>query len=323
MKIGTVLLQGRTVVVWAATDDTLVDLTATLQRAGAASDLVAAARSDAVALIPRWAKVQTLLERLDRHDCVTVPRDGLTWLPPVQPSKVCCVALNNRAMDADRISGPEHPAFFLKAPSSLIGHQQPIVIKPEYGLTHPEPELAVVVGTRLTDADLDTARKAVFGLTILNDITSVDMRVEDHFHFRFRVPGDHPGDFRTVEHHTTYAGRYKGADTFGPLGPLIVTTDEISDPDNLCIRSWADGELIHDDRTTSYRFNAAQVLSFISRFETLVPGDVVSLGTAVGTSNERRRPLSSIDLQHNINEVSIQIESLGTLINPVQTMAST
>lgn len=323
MKIGTVLLQGRTVVVWAASDDTLVDLAATLQRAGAGADLVATIGSDTVQLIQRWTEVQEVLERLDRHDCVTVPQDGLTWLPPVQPSKVCCVALNNRAMDADRISGPEHPAFFLKAPSSLTGHQQPIVIKPEYGLTHPEPELAVVVGTRLTDADLDTARKAVFGLTILNDITSVDMRVEDHFHFRFRVPNGHPGQFRTVEHHTTYAGRYKGADTFGPLGPLVVTTDEMLDPDNLSIRCWADGELIHEDRTTSYRFNAAQVLSFISRYETLLPGDVVSLGTALGTSNERRRPLSSIDLRHNIKDVSIQIESIGTLANPVQALTST
>jgi 2-keto-4-pentenoate hydratase/2-oxohepta-3-ene-1,7-dioic acid hydratase in catechol pathway len=240
------------------------------------------------------------------------------WLPPVRPSKICCVALNNRALDKDRISGPDHPAFFLKSPASLIGHGQPIVLRPEYGLVHPEPELAIVVGATLKDADHDTARRGIFGLTILNDVTSVGMRIEDHFHFRFPMPDESaPGGFRIAEHHTTYAGRYKSADTFGPIGPVVVTIEEIDDPDNLAIGCVVDGQIVQDDRTSSYRYTSAEVLSFISSYQTLLPGDVVSLGTAINSRQADVRPLASVDLRSRPDTVSVFIEGIGTLTSTV------
>ncbi|MGW8370261.1 MAG: fumarylacetoacetate hydrolase family protein, partial [Gammaproteobacteria bacterium] len=106
------------------------------------------------------------------------------WYPPVRrPGKILAVAMNNSASNARKISAPEHPAFFLKPASCLIGHGAPIRIRPYYGSVHPEPELALVIGTRARDLSPETALDAVFGYTIMNDITSNGMRAEDRFHY--------------------------------------------------------------------------------------------------------------------------------------------
>ncbi|HJP80210.1 MAG TPA: fumarylacetoacetate hydrolase family protein [Pseudonocardiaceae bacterium] len=322
MKLATVSTDAGPLVAIENGEGTLIDLGTLLEAAGgAAADVAAARRGDLAALIPQWQEIAPRLAQVNAPATV-VDVAATRWLPPVRPSKICCVALNNRTMDRDRISAPEHPAFFLKAPSSLIGHGEAIVVRPDYGLTHPEPELAVVIGARLKDASPAEARAAIFGVTILNDVTSVGMRVEDHFHFRFALPDDEatagaPGGFRTVEHHTTYAGRYKSADTFGPLGPVIVTADEMGDPDDLAISCTVDGELVQEDRTSSYRYGTAEVVSFISRYQTLLPGDVVSMGTAIGTGRAPHRPLASADLRARPSTVSITIEGVGTLTNTV------
>ena len=244
------------------------------------------------------------------------PSERVRWLPPLVPGKICAVAINNRSFDGARISGPDHPAFFLKSPTSLVGHGEAVILRESYGLTHPEPELAVIIGKRARRVSEEDAMSFVFGYSILNDITSVRMRNEDHFNFRFEMP-DGAGGFTNVEQHTSYAGRYKGADTFGPLGPAIVTRDEISDPDDLGVRCWLDDELVQSDRTSSYRYKAAQVVSFISQFDTLLPGDIVSMGTAVSGAGGASRPLSSLDLRAGVGSVTIEIEGVGTLRNPV------
>ncbi|MEV1293398.1 fumarylacetoacetate hydrolase family protein [Pseudonocardia sp. NPDC049635] len=301
----------------------LVDVGSLLEHGGAPAEHVTAARrGDLVHVIEHWPRLGALVERAARLDPVVAQFpvvDPVGWLPPVRPSKIACVALNNRAMDADRISAPDHPAFFLKSPASLIGHGEAIVLRPDYGLVHPEPELAVVIGRRVKDADNATARAAIFGVTILNDVTSVGMRVEDHFHFRFAMPDDGAeGGFRVVEHHTTYAGRYKSADTFGPLGPVVATVGDRLDPDDLAISCTVDGETVQDDRTSSYRYRAADAVAFISRYQTLLPGDVVSLGTAIGSRNDRNRPLSSVDLRRGPGRVAVTIEGIGTLVSSVE-----
>jgi 2-keto-4-pentenoate hydratase/2-oxohepta-3-ene-1,7-dioic acid hydratase in catechol pathway len=254
------------------------------------------------------------------HSLATVhdipPSQRVRWLPPLVPGKICAVAINNRSFDGSRISGPDHPAFFLKSPTSLVGHGEAVILREQYGLTHPEPELAVIIGKRASRVREEDAMSFVFGYSILNDITSVRMRNEDHFNFRFEMP-DGAGGFANVEQHTSYAGRYKGADTFGPLGPVIVTRDEISDPDDLGVRCWLDGELVQSDRTSSYRYSVARVVSFISQFDTLLPGDVVSMGTAVSGAGGAIRPLSSLDLRAGVGAVTVEIEGIGTLRNPV------
>lgn len=302
-------------------DGVLIDAADWLASAGATpEDTAAASRGDMVTLIERWSIVGALLQTREVTSADSAPASlpsQPAWLPPVRPAKILCIALNNRAMDEDRITAPDHPAFFLKSPTSLIGHGQPIVIRPDYGLVHPEPELAVVIGARLKDADLREAELGIFGYTILNDVTSVGMRLEDHFHFRFAVPDKGVDNgFRVEEHHTTYAGRYKSADTFGPIGPVIVTADEVDDPTDLRIRCTVDGELVQDDRTSSYRYGPAEAISFISRYQTLLPGDVVSLGTAID-KNRAQRPLASVDLRQAPREVSVTIEGIGTLTSTI------
>ena len=313
MKLATVTSDGRKVLAALLPDGKLVDISGALQMNEAAS--AAASAGDMLALIRSGTlpaiSAQTLAEQTE------IPAAAVQWLPPIeQPGKICCVAINNRAFDKARISGPEHPAFFLKSPTSLIGHEGDILLKEEYGLTHPEPELAVVIGDRLTEATALESMSAIFGYTILNDITSIRMRNEDHFHFNFDIP-DGDGGFKVIEQHTSYAGRYKSADTFGPLGPVISTPDEIGDPNSLAMRCWLDDELVMSDNSASYRYGVADVLSFISHYETLLPGDIVTLGTAV-SGGSRDRPLASLDLREGVRNVRLEIEGIGILSNSVR-----
>ena len=163
--------------------------------------------------------------------------DEIVWRPPVRrPSKICCIALNNSA-NSDRImSGPSHPAMFIKPPSTLIGHLGAIECRPQYGRTHPEPELAVVIGRTAKNIGAAQAYDHVFGYTIHNDITSPTMRGEDTFHYRAIHPKN--GNAAQVEHVDTwvsYPGRYKCSDTFACMGPWLVTRDEIPDPHALAV----------------------------------------------------------------------------------------
>jgi 2-keto-4-pentenoate hydratase/2-oxohepta-3-ene-1,7-dioic acid hydratase in catechol pathway len=250
------------------------------------------------------------------------PLDALEWLPPVRtPSKVVCIALNNRSLDAIKIKAPtDHPAFFLKPYTALTGHRTAIRMKEKFGFTHPEPELAVVVGKTLRDATADEAIAAVFGYSVLNDITCVDMRNEDSFSLRyFRPEGD--GVVEDVAH-TTYPGRYKASDTFAPMGPWLVTADEIPDPAALSIQCWMDDRLVASDHTRNYVWSVANALSHISQTMTLLPGDVVSMGTAVGgDQDDPDRPHIPGVTRCNINgfggEIIAEISGIGTLINTV------
>ncbi len=252
--------------------------------------------------------------------------DQVSWLPPVTtPSKIVCIALNNRALDAVKLRAPtDHPAFFIKTQTALVGHEQPINLRRSFGLTHPEPELAVIIGRRIKDASPDEALAAVFGYTIMNDVTSVGMREEDSFTFRYFRPDPDGGEPIAGEGHTTYPGRYKGSDGFAPLGPCIVTRDEIADPDNLDIRCWLGDQLVASDNTRNYVWSVANALSHVSRTMTLLPGDVVSMGTAVGGDlDDADQPaipgITKANLVDHQGSVSVEVAGLGRLSNPVST----
>jgi 2-keto-4-pentenoate hydratase/2-oxohepta-3-ene-1,7-dioic acid hydratase in catechol pathway len=254
-----------------------------------------------------------------------IPLDAIDWLPPVRtPSKVVCIALNNRSLDAIKIKAPtDHPAFFLKPYTALTGHRSAIRMKGKFGFTHPEPELAVVIGKTLQDATPEQAIASVFGYSILNDVTCVGMREEDSFALRyFRPEGD--GMVEDVAH-TTYPGRYKASDTFAPMGPWLVTADEIPDPHGLAVQCRMDERLVASDHTRNYVWSVADALSHISHTMTLLPGDVVSMGTAVGGDQDdpARKHIPGIT-RCNINgydgEIVIEIDRLGTLRNTVQTL---
>jgi len=247
-----------------------------------------------------------------------IPTADVRWYPPVRrPGKICAVAMNNSSSNERKISAPDHPAFFLKPPSCLVGHREPIRIRRYYGSVHPEPELAVVIGRPARDVPATSALDAVYGYTIFDDITGNGMRAEDRFHYwAIYVKKDNPNETERVEQHLSYAGRYKGTDTFGAMGPWLVTKDEIANPDDLTVTCKVGGELIADDSTRYYNYKVAEVVSFISQFHTLLPGDVISLGTAF-KPGQGRKSIHHANLQTVAGPVEVAIEGLGVQENPI------
>ena len=242
------------------------------------------------------------------------------WHAPVRrPSKIVCLALNNSA-NADRIiRGPTHPSAFIKGANALVGHGEPIIIKKVYGRCHPEPELALVVGKLAKEIAAADAYQYVFGYTIHNDITSPTMRGEDTFHYRAIQPAnDDPRRIDYVDSWTTYPGRYKGSDTFSPLGPWLVTRDEIPDPHSLTVTCRHREEVVTEDSTGNLSNRIPEVLSFLSQFMTFLPGDILSLGTAVKRAAPGNRVVQNVELNKVGGPISVSIEGLGTLTNPVE-----
>lgn len=244
---------------------------------------------------------------------------AVRWRPPVpRPGKILGVAMNNSASNERKISAPGHPAFFLKPSSCLVGHGQPILIRRYYGSVHPEPELAVVMGSRARDVAPDEALDHVFGYSIFNDITGNGMRAEDLFHYwALYADPSNPGELERREQHLSYAARYKGSDTFGAMGPFLVTRGEIDDPDDLEVSCKAGGETIAEDSTRYYNYKVPELISYISQFMTLEPGDVISCGTAFKPS-ANRRSIHQANLQAVPGPVEVSISGLGTLVNPVE-----
>lgn len=248
-----------------------------------------------------------------------IPVSDVAWQAPVpRPGKICGIAMNNSASNERKISAPDHPAFFLKPASCLIGHLQPIRIRPYYGSTHPEPELAIVIAKESRDIDASHALDSVFGYSIFNDITGNGMRAEDMFHYwALYAKQDKPGETQRIEQHLSYAGRYKGCDSFGCMGPWLVTRDEIANPDELEVTCKMAGEVIAEDSTRYYNFKVAEIISFISQFHTLMPGDIISCGTAFKPS-KNRKSIHTANFLATEGPVEVSIEGLGTLLNPVE-----
>jgi 2-keto-4-pentenoate hydratase/2-oxohepta-3-ene-1,7-dioic acid hydratase in catechol pathway len=246
--------------------------------------------------------------------------DDVRWHPPVlRPGKIVGVAMNNSASDARKISAPKHPMFFLKPRSSLLGHLNEIEIRSYYGSVHPEPELAVVIGTRARDLDPRHALECVFGYTIMNDVTGNAMRSQDMVHYYALYASESDSTkLERREQHLSYAARYKGTDGFAPLGPWLVTRDEIPDPGVLDVTCKVGGEVVAEDSTRYLTYSVPEILAYLSRFQTLEPGDVISMGTAFRQQAGAMRSLHSADLQRVAGPMQVAITGLGTLITPVR-----
>jgi 2-keto-4-pentenoate hydratase/2-oxohepta-3-ene-1,7-dioic acid hydratase in catechol pathway len=305
----------------AISDETLLDVGEILTRAGVDPRLVPRSMLDLIEASPeRWHTWRETLQRasVDPRGLTRYAVDDVDWRAPVRnPSKICCLALNNSA-NADRImSGPKHPAMFVKPASALVGHRGQIVCLPEYGRTHPEPELAVVIGKRAKHVEAAQAYEHVFGYTIHNDITSPTMRGEDTFHYRAIHPaGDDPTTTKYVDTWVTYPGRYKCADTFSCMGPWLVTREDVPQPHNLAVICSHQGREITADNTGNLSYKIPEVIAFISRFMTLLPGDIISMGTAL-TKAPTGGAVQNVDLNKLGGPVSVSIERLGTLTNDV------
>ena len=206
----------------------------------------------------------------------------------------------------------------MKPASSLVGHHGEIIVHDYYGSVHPEPELAVVIGKQCRGVAAADAYDVIYGYSIFNDMTGNAMRAEDRVHYYALYPKpDDPTQVHRVEQHLSYAARYKGADTFAPMGPWLVTKDEIPDPHALEIRCWHKDELIAEDSTAYYKYPVPQAIEFITRFHSLWPGDIIAMGTAF-RPGAARRSLHTADVTKYGGPVRIEITGLGTLENPVR-----
>lgn len=326
MRLASFRYQGRELIGWQCGAGQLLALPAVLAALGEPRHAVLAGLTTMQELIAAGPAALALVAELamaarEHPGRVEVLEEAhVRWRPPVrQPSKILGVAMNNRASDARKISAPSHPMFFLKAPSCLIGHDEDLVVRPYYGSLHPEPELAVVLARRARDLDPATALSYVFGYTILNDITGNAMRAEDRVHYyALYASSSDPLVLERREQHLSYAGRYKGTDGFGPCGPWLVTADEIPDPGQLDVACRVGGELVAEDSTAFYSYSVAQVLAFITRYQTLEPGDILSMGTAFRPVAGAKRSLHLADLQRVDGPVEVTITGLGTLRSPVR-----
>ena len=244
----------------------------------------------------------------------------ITFHPPVRrPSKICGIALNNSASNERKISGPDHPLFFLKPASSLVGHGQPIEVYDYYGSVHPEPELAVIIGKTCRHVSAAEAMDVVYGFSIMNDMTGNFMRSQDMVHYYALYPSkEDPTKVERREQHLSYTARYKGSDTFGPFGPYLVTKDEV-DPHKLDVLCWHKDELIAEDSTAFYSYSVPEVIAYVTRYHTLWPGDVISMGTAF-RPGAAKRSLHTANITAYGGPVSVSISGLGKLVNPVKKM---
>ena len=215
-----------------------------------------------------------------------VSLDAVNLLAPVAPSKIVAVAANYPKHAAEMgHEVPAEPRLFLKAPSAIVGPGDFIEIPPATERVDPEGELAVVIGQTLRRATPQSAIKAVFGYTCLNDVTCRDFQKRD-------------GIF----------GRAKSFDTFCPVGPWVVTD---LDPNHLRVTTSVNDQLRADGNTSEMHFSVAELLSFISSVMTLLPGDVVSTGTPPGVA-----PI------HPGDTVEIEVEGIGVLRNRVRARAN-
>jgi acylpyruvate hydrolase len=247
----------------------------------AATDVVRAARTALAEANRRW-EVEGMATPLDR---------ARLWAPIPDPDKIVCMGRNYRA-HAEEGGGsvPEAPELFAKFANSLVGHNWPIELPAISNEVDYEAELAVVIGRRAKDVSAAEALDYVAGYTILHDVSARDYQL------------------RTSQ---WLAG--KGMDTFAPMGPWIVTSDEIPDPQKLQMKLEIGGQVLQDANTSTMVFSVSESISYISRVMTLEPGDVISTGTPEGVGFVRKPPiyLKAGDV------VNISIDGIGKLSNPV------
>jgi 2-keto-4-pentenoate hydratase/2-oxohepta-3-ene-1,7-dioic acid hydratase in catechol pathway len=255
-----------------------------LQRRGA---LVPLAAGPGASLLDLIAAGDELAARVDAD-----PLPGARLVAPLRPPKIVAIGLNY--LDHVRESNmtvPERPLVFTKFPTSVIGDGERIVVDAE--LTERvdwEVELAVVVGRRMRRVAAEDALSHVFGYTVANDVSARDLQF---------------GDGQWV--------RGKSLDTFCPLGPVIVTADEIPDPQALALRTRVNGETVQDSSTAEMVFGVAELLAFCSQSFTLEAGDVLLTGTPWGCGEFMDPPRSL----HPGDVVEVEVEGIGVLRNEV------
>ncbi|MFC5407579.1 fumarylacetoacetate hydrolase family protein [Cohnella soli] len=218
--------------------------------------------------------------------------DKLEWGPCVtSPKKIICIGLNYRKhAEETNLPIPEYPILFNKFHNTLTGHKADISIPKETRELDYEAELVIVIGKKAKGVSKAQALDYVFGYAAVNDLSARDLQMR-----------------------TQQWMLGKCCDDFSPLGPYLVTADEVGDPNALAIKSIVNGELRQNSNTSDMIFRCDEIVSYISQYMTLVPGDIILTGTpegvVLGLPPEQR-----VYLKHG-DEVTIEIEKLGRLTN--------
>jgi 2,4-diketo-3-deoxy-L-fuconate hydrolase len=213
--------------------------------------------------------------------------------PILNPQKIIAIGLNYEDhANETGASIPEKPIVFAKYANTLVGPGEEVRIPPITSQADYEAELAVVIGREAKNVPEEEALGYVFGYANCNDVSSRDLQFSEGGQWT----------------------RSKSLDTFCPLGPYVATRDEIPDPQSLRIRSVLNGEVMQDSNTSKMIFPVAHLISFLSTGMTLVPGDIIATGTPAGVGFARDPKVFLKDG----DEISIEIEGLGRLTNPVR-----
>lgn len=223
---------------------------------------------------------------------LTVPlRSAKLRAPIAHPQKITCIGLNYA--DHAREGGqepPPAPIFFLKSHNTICGPGDAIRLPPNSTQVDYEAEFAVVLGKRGSRISESDAPKYIAGYTILHDVSARDMQFADKQWYRG-----------------------KSCDTFAPTGPWIVTPDELPDPNNLRISLTLNGDTLQDSNTSNLIFKVPFLISYLSQSVTWEVGDLISTGTPPGVGFARKPPV----FMKNGDTVSVSVEGIGTLTNPV------
>lgn len=234
----------------------------------------------------------TAMQQLIDSQQARIPFQEVKLLAPVpRPGKFLGVGLNYAEHIAETaLEKPEYPTFFSKESSCVIADGDAIHLPKVSEKLDYEVELAFVIGKACRHVPVEKAHQVIAGYTLVNDVTVRD--------WQFRTP-------------TWMIG--KSFDTHGPMGPWIVTADEVTDPHDLTLKSWVDDDLRQSSNTRHMIFNIYQMIAYLSQAMTLEPGDVISTGTpsGVGVKMKPRGYMRAGQV------VKIEIEKIGSLSNPV------
>ncbi|WP_341214752.1 fumarylacetoacetate hydrolase family protein [uncultured Wocania sp.] len=225
--------------------------------------------------------------KTNQDSCPKVSKDERLGVPLTRPSKIVCVGLNYAKHAAEAgMTVPKEPVLFFKSTTALCGPNDHVIIPKNSEKTDWEVELAIVIGKKASYVEEKDAYNHIAGYVLHNDISERAFQIEKEGQWC----------------------KGKGCDTFAPVGPFIATKDEIKDPNNLELWLDVNGERLQHSSTSDFIFNVQEVVSYISQFMTLLPGDIISTGTpfGVGLGFNPPRYLKSGDV------MELGIEGLGT-----------
>jgi 2-keto-4-pentenoate hydratase/2-oxohepta-3-ene-1,7-dioic acid hydratase in catechol pathway len=256
---------------------------ACLTEAGLAANVLEIVQGGAAAL----EKIRAGLARAPRYALTDVKLEA-----PIRPGKVLCSGINYKghADENPNAKMPTEPFFFAKLPSSVVGPDVPVEKSPRTEQMDYEVEFSAVIGKRLHKAAEAEVMPAVFGYTLLNDISARDVQFKDN--------------------QITIGKNFAG---YAPIGPCIVTVDEMEDPNTVALKTRLNGKTMQDGNTSNWLFPLPRLISFLSHYVPLEPGDIVTTGTPAGVGVFRNPQV----FMKAGDVVEIEAAGIGVLRTPI------